>query len=100
MSVETPKISEGNISAWAQYSVLAKSSQHRNELMNKLKENGIPSVIYYPVPLHLQDAFKYLNYSKGDHKYSEDVASRIFSLPMHPYLKNEEIERIAYILNS
>ena len=97
-NVKTPYIPEGNTSVWAQYSVLADSSEHRSFLMNKLKENDIPSVIYYPKPLHLQDAFKHLGYSKGDFPISEDTASRIFSLPMHPYLTDEEIEKICRVI--
>ena len=48
------------LSAWAQYSVLAKDETHRTELQDKLKEAGIPTAIYYPKPLHLQTAFKSL----------------------------------------
>jgi dTDP-4-amino-4,6-dideoxygalactose transaminase len=97
-NIKTPYIPEGNTSVWAQYSVLADSTEHRTFLMNKLKENDIPSVIYYPKPLHLQDAFKNLGYSTGDFPVSEDISSRIFSLPMHPYLKDEEIEKICSVI--
>jgi dTDP-4-amino-4,6-dideoxygalactose transaminase len=97
-NVKVPFIPDGNTSVWAQYSVLADSTEHRHFLMNKLKENGIPSVIYYPKPLHLQDAFKNLGYIKGDFPVSEDIASRIFSLPMHPYLKDDEIEKICNVI--
>jgi UDP-2-acetamido-2-deoxy-ribo-hexuluronate aminotransferase len=96
----TPKVPEGYFSAWAQYSILSESENHRNELQNKLKENGIPSAIYYPIPLHMQTAYKYLNYKENDMPVSESVAKRIFSLPMHPYLKEEEIETICKVLMS
>jgi len=81
-------------SAWAQYSTLAKDSQQRTVLQTKLKEAHIPTAIYYPKPLHLQNAFSYLEYKNGDFPLSEDSSDRIFSLPMHPYLSEEEQARI------
>jgi UDP-2-acetamido-2-deoxy-ribo-hexuluronate aminotransferase len=90
--VITPFIKEHNISAWAQYSVI---SPERDKLMDKLKSAGIPSVIYYVKPLHLQDAFSYLGFKKGDFPISESIAETIFSLPMHPYLQREEQDVIA-----
>ncbi|HIE74469.1 MAG TPA: hypothetical protein EYQ06_09445, partial [Flavobacteriales bacterium] len=64
----------------------------------KLKDFGIPTAIYYPKPLHLQEAFSNLNYSKGYFPVSESIAQRIFSLPMHPYLTDEDINKICEIL--
>ncbi|MBX3044161.1 MAG: DegT/DnrJ/EryC1/StrS family aminotransferase [Candidatus Kapabacteria bacterium] len=90
----TPIVPKGYLSVWAQYSVLAENSVQRERIMSHLKLNGIPSVIYYPKPLHLQKAFKNLNYKYGDFPVSESVSERIFSLPMHPYLKDEEIQLI------
>lgn len=92
--VTPPTVPEGLRSAWAQYSVLAESSEHREELMGRLKAADIPSVIYYPIPLHLQTAYKDLGYQKGDLPVCEEAASRIFSLPMHPYLTAEQQETI------
>lgn len=93
-----PKVAEGNTSVWAQYSLLADDSAHREELMTRLRENDIPSVIYYPKPLHQQKAFADLNYSKGDFPVCDSVADRIFSLPMHPYLEEEDQKTIAKVL--
>jgi len=93
-----PVVADGNTSVWAQYSLLARDSEHREELMGKLKAADIPSVIYYPKPLHLQKAFANLGYSEGSFPVCEDIASRIFSLPMHPYLKAEDQEAIAQVL--
>jgi dTDP-4-amino-4,6-dideoxygalactose transaminase len=98
--VQTPVIFDKIKSAWAQYSVLAKDETHRAGLQNRLKTAGIPSAIYYPKPLHLQTAFKYLGYKEGDFPVSEDFSSRIFSLPMHPYLSSDDQERIAAALRS
>jgi len=59
---------------------------------------GIPTVIYYPRPLHLQAAFSFLGYRAGDFPVSEDCARRIFSLPMHPYLGEADQDRVAAAL--
>lgn len=87
----TPHIPDGLQSAWAQYSLVAKN---RDSFQNALKEAGIPSMVYYPKPLHLQTAYASLNYTKGDMPHSERISEEIFSLPMHPYLGLEQIEYI------
>lgn len=87
-----PFIDEKATSAWAQYSMRVKN---RDELQNKLKEVGIPTAVHYPMPLHLQECFKYLGYKKGDFPISEIVSEEIMSLPMNPYVTDEEIEYIA-----
>jgi UDP-2-acetamido-2-deoxy-ribo-hexuluronate aminotransferase len=93
-----PRIPEGYRSAWAQYSVLAASTEEREQLMQALQQAGIPSMIYYKIPLHLQKAYNNLGYTVGDFPVSEDLSGRIFALPMHPYLKEEEIEQICSVL--
>jgi dTDP-4-amino-4,6-dideoxygalactose transaminase len=93
-----PRVPIGFKSVWAQYSLLAASEENRTQLQGKLKEAGIPTAVYYPKPLHLQTAFAHLGYKKGDFPTSEDASCRIFSLPMHPYLKAEEQEKIAAVL--
>jgi len=98
LSVIPPYIPAGYKSAWAQYSILAKNEKHRSTLQAKLKDAGVPTAIYYPKPLHLQTAFAYLGYRQGNFPISEDCASRIFSLPMHPYLPGEDQQRIARLL--
>jgi dTDP-4-amino-4,6-dideoxygalactose transaminase len=97
--VQAPAVVEGSKSAWAQYSALAHDEARRSQLRNRLKAADIPTAIYYPKPLHLQTAFKFLGYREGDFPISEDFSSRIFSLPMHPYLSNADQERIATVLN-
>jgi dTDP-4-amino-4,6-dideoxygalactose transaminase len=91
----TPYLPRDTKSAWAQYSILAQDSAQRTAIQNKLKEVQIPTAIYYPKPLHLQSAFSFLNYKNGDFPVSEDCANRIFSLPMHPYLSEEDQMKIA-----
>lgn len=83
-----PKLVEKVISAWAQYSIRVKN---RDKLQIKLKENGIPTAVHYPMPLHLQSCFDYLGYKKGDFPIAEMISEEIMSLPMNPYVKDEEI---------
>lgn len=92
------KVPEGAESVWAQYSVLAPSSNERDAIRQRLQEAGIPTAVYYPVPLHLQPAFAPLGYKSGDFPVSEDLAGRIVSLPMHPYLEPDVQERIVKAL--
>jgi len=91
----TPYLPSGARSAWAQYSILAKSEGHRTVVMNNLAESKIPTAIYYPKPLHMQSAFSSLGYRIGDFPISEDIAGKIFSLPMHPYLTESDQRFIA-----
>ncbi len=84
--VVTPFVPDGYRSAWAQYSIL---SDKRDALQAALKEQGIPSVVYYPTPLHRQTAFKDRGLLCGDMSVSDDTSRRILSLPMHPYLDEE-----------
>jgi len=78
-------------SAFAQYSVRVKS---RDEVQARLKEVGIPTAVHYPMPLHLQECFEYLEYKKGDFPISEKLSQEIMSLPMNPYLSDDEINYI------
>jgi dTDP-4-amino-4,6-dideoxygalactose transaminase len=93
--VKLPRVPEGYTSVWAQYSVLSATPEHRQRLQDGLKQAGVPTAVYYPKPLHLQTAFAGLGYREGDFPHSEDASRRIFSLPMHPYLKPEDQEAIA-----
>jgi UDP-2-acetamido-2-deoxy-ribo-hexuluronate aminotransferase len=94
-SVNVPKVRRENVSAWAQYSVL---HPRRDEIIKKLREHDIPTAVYYPIPLHLQDAFVGLGYHKGDFPVAEKIAAEIFSLPMHPYLSIPDQERIGAVI--
>jgi UDP-2-acetamido-2-deoxy-ribo-hexuluronate aminotransferase len=94
-SVEVPFIKEFNISAWAQYSI---KHRVRDGIQARLTENNIPTAIYYFKPLHLQQAFAHLGYGVGDFPVSELVANEILSLPMHPYLGEDDQDRIIRII--
>jgi UDP-2-acetamido-2-deoxy-ribo-hexuluronate aminotransferase len=91
--VTVPHVPEGLVSAWAQYSI---RSPKRDAVMNSLKGAGIPSVVYYPKPLHRQTAYAALGYGEGSLPVSERTSREIFSLPMHPYLEPEEQTRVIH----
>lgn len=91
--VETPIVQEGMYSSWAQYTIQLESEEERDELQAKLKEQGIPTMVYYPKPMHEQKAFD------GVKQYvecpvTEKLCQTVLSLPMHPYLINENLELI------
>ena len=90
-NIETPFVKSDRTSAWAQYSIRVKN---RDELQTKLQNLGIPTAVHYPMPLHVQECFKYLNLKEGDFPISEKVSKEIMSLPMNPYVTDEEIEFI------
>jgi dTDP-4-amino-4,6-dideoxygalactose transaminase len=95
----TPHVPQNSTSVWAQYSILAADGEQRSVLQERLlKTHGIPTAIYYPKPLHMQNAFAGLLYETDDLSISEDCARRIFSLPMHPYLQEPDQQRIAALL--
>jgi len=72
-------------------------SEERNDLQSYLKSKGINTGIHYPVPIHLQQAYDYLGYSKGDFPLSEKIAEQILSLPMFPELTEDQIN---YVINT
>jgi len=94
--VKTPEIIEGFNHVFHQYTILINK---RDELRTFLDEQGVSSMIYYPVPLHLQPVFKYLGYKEGDFPEAEKAAKNALSLPMFPELKEEQqkyvVEKIA-----
>ena len=93
--VKCPVEKNGVYHVYHQYTII---SQKRDEIQKRLKENGVSSVIYYPVPLHLQEALKFLGYKKGDFPVAERVASEVLSLPMYPELEESAIRKIAEII--
>jgi len=81
-------------SAHALFSVTLGSHKKREELVDKLKKNNIPNVIYYKYPIHSMKGFHYLGYKNGDFPISENLSQTIVSLPMHPYLSEAEIDLV------
>ena len=93
--VKCPVEKKGAYHVYHQYTIM---SHKRDEIQQKLKENGISSVIYYPVPLHLQKALKFLGYQKGDFPVTEKAAKEVLSLPMYPELEESAIIKISKII--
>jgi UDP-2-acetamido-2-deoxy-ribo-hexuluronate aminotransferase len=89
--LETPKIGEHNTSVYAQYTIL---SDQREQVQLSLKEKEIPSVSYYSVPLHLQPVFKNLGHKEEDFPVAEKVANQCLSLPMSPYLTQDDQAKV------
>ena len=89
---------EGSKSSWAQYSILCDDKTHRDRIISKLKDNNIPTAIYYIIPLHLQEVFSNLKFSSGALSVTEEVCSRVLSLPMNPYLRKEEINKVCSLI--
>ena len=79
-------------SAHAIFSITLSSKEQRNNLIDRLIKEKIPTVVYYKYPIHLMEGFKYLGYKKGDLPVSEMLSSTIVSLPMHPYLELNDID--------
>lgn len=98
--ITLPLVSDRYTSAWAQYTLMARDSNHRKLLTEHLRKNGIPVAVYYPIPLHEQEVFRDLGYSASDFEVSSATSKRVFSLPMHPYLRIEEIETICQLIRA
>ena len=90
-----PFTPEGFVSSWAQYTVQLSEDIDRASLQAKLKEKEIPSMVYYAKPMHLQGAFEGTYSEQADCSVTERLCKTVLSLPMHPYLSNEEIEFIS-----
>ena len=89
-----PTIPKNCESALAQYTILADSKEQRDDLMVHMRSEGIPMMVYYMYPMHMQKAFAYLGYSAHDLPMAEEFSFRAISLPMHAYLTDEEISMI------
>ena len=86
-----PFVKEGRASTWAQYTVRVND---RDALQAKLKENGVPTAVHYPMPLHLQECFQYLNYKQGSFPIAEKTSKEVISLPINSFLSNKEVQYI------
>lgn len=90
----TPQVLSDRTSVWAQYTLCANDSEHRDRIIEHLKASGIPTAIYYRTPIHLSTAYAHLGYERDMLPVCELLSERVFSIPMHPYLEEKEIEMI------
>ncbi|MDJ0728405.1 MAG: DegT/DnrJ/EryC1/StrS family aminotransferase [Crocosphaera sp.] len=101
--IQRPQEIKGGYHVWNQYTILVKNKSNpekttRDDLKEKLQEKGIISMIYYPIPLHLQKVYQNLGYQKGAFPVTEQAADEVLSLPMFPDLSLEEQEQVTYAL--
>jgi UDP-2-acetamido-2-deoxy-ribo-hexuluronate aminotransferase len=96
--VETPFIPDGFYSSFAQYTIKLKNKDQRDGLQAKLNERGIPSMVYYVKPMHRQEAFSYLEFNEEDFEITNKLCDTILSLPMHPYLREEDIDAVCDVI--
>lgn len=91
--VVTPYIPSGFLSSWAQYTIRLKDKAERDELQKFLNAREIPTMIYYPIPMHMQKAFEGLKLYQ-EYPVTSELCNTVLSLPMHPYLEDEDICKI------
>ncbi|CAN5636317.1 DegT/DnrJ/EryC1/StrS family aminotransferase [soil metagenome] len=91
--IVTPVVREGNETIVNQYTIRVLNGR-RDALIEHLRERGVGSSVYYPVPLHMQECFEYLGYREGDFPESERASREVLSLPVFPELTAEERERV------
>lgn len=96
-AVLCPSEKDGVSHVYHQYTI---RSTKREKIQQALRENGISSVVYYPVPIHLQEATKFLGYQRGDFPVAEKVSREVLSLPMYPELDEETIVNICSIIRT
>lgn len=92
--IKTPVIPTGFYSSWAQYTLRLDSKERRDTLQTRLKEQGIPSMVYYPTPMHLQTAFQHLASDNSHLTSATRLSETVLSLPMHPYMTDEDIQSV------
>jgi len=95
---ELPIVGSDRTSVWAQYTIKTSGQTARSNLIEQLKQQGIPTAVYYPTPIHLSTAYRNLGYRLGDLPVCEMLSNQVLSLPMHPYLSEENIQWIASVL--
>lgn len=95
---KTPQIPDGFGSSWAQYTLILKDKNERASLQEYLKAKGIPTMVYYPKPMHAQTAFAELPSRKEKLTISSHLSDCVLSIPMHPYLTETEINSVCNAL--
>lgn len=93
--VKVPIVPEGYISSWAQYTLILESEEERNAVQNNLKEKGIPTMVYYPIPLHKQIVYQGYDFNLEDLNVSEKLSNCVLSIPMHPYMNEGQVIEVS-----
>lgn len=97
--VETPVIPEGFLSSWAQYTIKLDDRETRDSLQAFLKEKGIPSMIYYPKQMHLQEAFAGIKENEHEFSITDELCDTVLSLPIHPYISDADIDAVVLAIS-
>ncbi len=92
--VTAPRVADGNVSTWAQYTIRLPKGNDRDAFANALKAQGIPTAIYYPKSMHQQTAYKHYPVVEGGLPVCERLSADVISLPMHPYLDQASQDRV------
>lgn len=92
--VKTPLVLDNYISSWAQYTIILNSREERDKVQEELKKIGIPTMVYYPIPLHKQKVYSGYDFNLDELDVCEKLSDVVLSLPMHPYLVDEQINFI------
>lgn len=90
--VTVPSIKSDRTSVWAQYTLRVND---RDAIQQKLKQQGIPTAVHYPMPLHQQECFRYLNQTEGSYPVAEKAAKEVMSLPMNSFLTDDDVQIVA-----
>lgn len=98
--IKTPVIPTGFYSSWAQYTLRLDSKERRDALQTRLREQGIPSMVYYPTPMHLQTAFQHLASDNSHLTSATRLSETVLSLPMHPYMTDEDIQSVVHAIKA
>lgn len=96
--VKTPEVPQGFYSSWAQYTIQVPNKEARAKLQEALKAKDIPTAIYYPIPMHRQTAFNYLDPKENQCPVADRLADTVLALPIHPYLSEEDQDKICSVL--
>ena len=96
--VEVPRIEKGYYSSWAQYTIRLSDHEKRDGVQRALKEQGIPSMVYYQKPMHMQKAFDRTQCNANNYNCTDEFCNTVLSLPIHPYLAYEEVEQVIIVI--
>ncbi len=94
-----PHVEEGCVSSWAQFTVILPEDADRDKIQKAMKDKNIPTMVYYMKPMHLQGAFAGTYSEKAECEMTEMLCKRVLSLPIHPYMTSEQVEKVAAALN-
>jgi len=97
-TVRTPFVPDGFYSSWAQYTIMLKNTETRDRVQCELKKRGIPSMVYYPFALHQQKPYQGMGRSDAEFPAAMRAVKTVLSLPIHPYIKEEDVYHITQVI--